>query len=66
MTKKIRNKYTIQYCRHNNIFNELDPNRAFENLTTTVQQTIDLVAPGQHVVTISEKIDSLNHGCQMA
>ena len=34
---------------------------AFENLTTTIQQTIDLVDP-EDVVTISAKIDSLNHG----
>ena len=39
---------------HNNILNELDPNTYFSNLTTTIQQTVDLVAL-EHVVTISAK-----------
>ena len=39
---------------HNNILNELDPNTTFNNLTTTIQQTIELVAH-EHVVTISAK-----------
>ena len=34
---------------HNNIINELNPNTAFNNLTTTIQQTIDFIAP-KHVV----------------
>ena len=46
---------------HNNILNELDPNTAFNNLATTIQQTNDLVAP-EHVVTILTKKDSLCHG----
>ena len=46
---------------HNNILSELDPNKAFNKLTTTIHQAIDLVAP-EHVVTISAKKDSLSHG----
>ena len=46
---------------HNNILNELDPNKAFIKLTTTIHQAIDLVTP-KHVVTISAKKDSLSHG----
>ena len=41
---------------YNNILNELDLNTSFNNLTTTIQQTIDLVAP-EHVVTILAKKD---------
>ena len=36
------------------MLNNFDPNTAFDNLTTTIQQTIDLVA-AEHVVTISAK-----------
>ena len=46
---------------HNNILNELDPNTTSNNLTTTIQQTIDLFAP-EHVVLILAKKDSLCHG----
>ena len=41
--------------------NEHDPNKAFNKLTTTFHQAIDLVAP-EHVVTISAKKDSLSCG----
>ena len=46
---------------HYSILNELDPNKAFNKLTTTIHQAIDLVTP-EHVVTISAKKDSLSHG----
>ena len=39
---------------HNNILNEHDPNTTFNNLTTTIQQTIDLVSL-EHVLTILAK-----------
>ena len=39
---------------HNNILNEHDLNATFNNLTITIQQAIDLVAP-EHVVTILAK-----------
>ena len=46
---------------HINILNELDPNTTFNNLTTTILQTIDLVA-AEHVMIILAKKDSLCHG----
>ena len=50
---KIKNilSQTIWY---NNILNELDPNKVFNKLTTTIHQAIDLATP-DHVVTISAK-----------
>ena len=54
--KKINNIKNILYniVWLSNIFNKLDPNTAFDNLTTIIRQTINLVAP-EHVVTISAK-----------
>ena len=50
---KIKNVLS-QTIWHKNIGNELDPNKAFDKLTATIHQAIDLVAP-EHVVTISAK-----------
>ena len=50
---KIKNILS-QTMWHNNILNELDPNKAFNKLTTTIHQAIYLVTP-EHVVTISDK-----------
>ena len=57
---KIKNML-FQTTWYNNILNEPDPNKALNKLTTTIHQTIDLVAP-EHVVTISAKRDTLRHG----
>ena len=46
---KIKNILYNTVC-HNNILNESDPNTAFDNLTTTIQQTIELVSPEHHVI----------------
>ena len=50
---KIKNILS-QTIWHNNILSELDPYKAFNQLITTINQAIDLVAP-EHVVTISAK-----------
>ena len=50
---KIKNLLS-QTIWHNNILNELNPNKAFNKLTSTIHQTIDFIT-SEYVVTISAK-----------